>query len=171
MPVASGSSPLPLDKPGRPRSSAAGAPPGVPTRSGEGARLSRIGPRGTERNKMSASRKTLFLLLAAAFVLATSAEAQVGNSYYAQQRGMDERFRLDIGGFFQKFDTTVSVEGSDGTPRDRSQPGGRPRPELPPDEPPARRLLAVRPAREPRLRLPGMAPDERARHRPRHQHR
>ncbi len=65
---------------------------------------------------MSASRKPVQLLLAAAFVLATSAEAQVGNSYYAQQRGMNERFRLDIGGFFQKFDTTVSVEGSDGRP-------------------------------------------------------
>ena len=65
---------------------------------------------------MSASRKPLLLLLATTLVIAGNAEAQVGNTYYAQQRGMDERFRLDIGGFFQKFDTTVSIEGSNGRP-------------------------------------------------------
>lgn len=58
----------------------------------------------------------MLLLLTAAFVFATSAEAQVGSSSYAQQRGMDERFRLDIGGFFQKFDTIVSLEGTNGRP-------------------------------------------------------
>lgn len=65
---------------------------------------------------MSASRKSLLFLLTVAFVIAGSAEAQVGSTYYAHQRGMDERFRLDIGGFFQTFNTTVSVEGSDGRP-------------------------------------------------------
>jgi hypothetical protein len=65
---------------------------------------------------MSASRKSLLLLLTAAFFIAASAEAQVGSQYYAQQRGMDERFRLDIGGFFQNFDTIISVEGSNGRP-------------------------------------------------------
>jgi hypothetical protein len=72
--------------------------------------------RDKERNKMSGNRKSFLLLLAMTFVFATSAEAQTGSSSYGQQRGMEERFRLDIGGFFQKFDTTVSIDRSDGSP-------------------------------------------------------
>jgi hypothetical protein len=56
-------------------------------------------------------------LLFAAVVLTFSraAAGQYGSSYESV-RGMDERFRLDIGGFFQKFDTIVSVEGTNGSP-------------------------------------------------------
>ena len=47
--------------------------------------------------------------------VASTAAAQF-SSTYSSTRGMEERFRLDIGGFFQKFDTIVSIERSDGTP-------------------------------------------------------
>ena len=65
---------------------------------------------------MDRSRTPFLPLLAVTFVFATSAAAQSGSSSYGQQRGMEERFRLDIGGFFQKFDTTVTIDRSDGSP-------------------------------------------------------
>jgi hypothetical protein len=61
---------------------------------------------------MKASR--LGSLLAAAF-LAAPVFAQTSSSDYLQRRGMDERFRVDLGGFFQTFDTTVSLYNSAGT--------------------------------------------------------
>jgi hypothetical protein len=45
---------------------------------------------------------------AAVFTLATPALAQS----YSDVKGMDERFRLDIGGFFQKFDTTLRLDSA-----------------------------------------------------------
>ena len=42
------------------------------------------------------------------FVLAGPASAQS----YADIKGMDERFRLDLGGFFQKFDTTLRLDSA-----------------------------------------------------------
>src|SRR5262245_15305003 len=33
---------------------------------------------------------------------------------YAAIKGMDERFRLDVGGFFQKFDTTLRYDATNG---------------------------------------------------------
>ena len=53
--------------------------------------------------------------LLAAAVLAAPAIAQTSSSSYLQQKGMDERFRVDLGGFFQSFDTTVSLYNSAGT--------------------------------------------------------
>jgi hypothetical protein len=53
--------------------------------------------------------------LLAAAVLAAPAIAQTSSSSYLQQKGMDERFRLDLGGFFQSFDTTISLANSAGT--------------------------------------------------------
>jgi opacity protein-like surface antigen len=47
--------------------------------------------------------------------LAAPAAAQWSPSYEAI-KGMDESFRLDLGGFFQNFDTTVQRYKSDGTP-------------------------------------------------------
>jgi carbonic anhydrase len=49
--------------------------------------------------------RRLGILLAAA--LASPAWAQPGSAYALQQRGMNEPFRLDVGGYFQKFTTTV----------------------------------------------------------------
>ena len=46
-------------------------------------------------------------------VLAPTASAQYGSSYGASP-GMGETFRLDIGGFFQKFDTSIFLESSSG---------------------------------------------------------
>lgn len=46
-------------------------------------------------------------ILLAAGVIAAPAVAQSGNAYYLNQRGMDETFRLDVGGFFQKFTTNL----------------------------------------------------------------
>jgi hypothetical protein len=57
-------------------------------------------------------------LAAVAALLAGPAHAQASSAYTQHQRGMDETFRLDVGGFFQKFDTTVRVgdaQGSSGT--------------------------------------------------------
>jgi hypothetical protein len=48
-------------------------------------------------------------------ILPLPAAAQWAPSYEAI-KGMDESFRLDLGGFFQKFDTTVQRYKSDGTP-------------------------------------------------------
>ena len=48
-------------------------------------------------------------------VLAMPASAQWAPSYEAV-KGMDESFRLDLGGFFQSFNTTVQRYKSDGTP-------------------------------------------------------
>jgi hypothetical protein len=36
------------------------------------------------------------------------------NAQQSQVRGMNERFRLDLGGFFQKLDTTIQLGGSNG---------------------------------------------------------
>lgn len=58
------------------------------------------------------------ILLAAAIALAAPALAQSGKAYDLQQRGMDETFRLDVGGFFEKFATTLragDASGSAGT--------------------------------------------------------
>ena len=44
-----------------------------------------------------------------ALCLASPALAQYGSSY-ASVKGMDERFRLDLGGFFQKFDTMLRLD-------------------------------------------------------------
>jgi hypothetical protein len=52
---------------------------------------------------------------AAAVLFAAPALAQTSSAYYMQQKGMDERFRLDLGGFFQTFDTTISLYNSAGT--------------------------------------------------------
>jgi len=48
-------------------------------------------------------------------VIASPAAAQFSQAY-STARGMEERFRLDIGGFFQKFDTIVTIDRSDGSP-------------------------------------------------------
>lgn len=53
--------------------------------------------------------------IAAAVFLAFPAPAQVSSAQYLQKKGMDERFRLDLGGFFQTFDTTISLANSSGT--------------------------------------------------------
>jgi len=53
----------------------------------------------------------LYLTLLTALLLPAAAN---GQSAYATQKGMDERFRLDIGGFFQKFDTTVRLDPANG---------------------------------------------------------
>ena len=52
---------------------------------------------------------------ATAALLATPAAAQTSTAYYAHQRGMNERFRVDLGGFFQRFETTLSLSSSGGT--------------------------------------------------------
>ncbi|MEO8054729.1 MAG: hypothetical protein ABI768_06225 [Acidobacteriota bacterium] len=54
------------------------------------------------------------LIAAAAVLLAIPARAQTGNAYYMHQRGMDERFRIDLGGFFQTLDTTLSLANAAG---------------------------------------------------------
>lgn len=48
--------------------------------------------------------------------LAAPALAQSGSAYTLQQRGMNETFRLDVGGFLQKFDTAVRVGDALGNP-------------------------------------------------------
>jgi hypothetical protein len=55
------------------------------------------------------------LAVAAALLFAVPALAQTSSPYYQHQRGMDERFRIDLGGFFQSFDTTISLANSAGT--------------------------------------------------------
>ncbi len=52
---------------------------------------------------------------ATAALLATPAASQTSTAYYAHQRGMNERFRVDLGAFFQKFETTLNLSGSAGT--------------------------------------------------------
>jgi hypothetical protein len=46
-------------------------------------------------------------------VLAPTASAQYGSSY-GTSPGMGETFRLDVGGFFQKFETSIFLESSTG---------------------------------------------------------
>ena len=60
------------------------------------------------------SFRCLAILLVAAAAAAAPAFAQ-NNTYYQNQRGMDERFRLDLGGFFQKFETTIGLSNAAGT--------------------------------------------------------
>lgn len=55
------------------------------------------------------------ILAAAAALLAVPALAQVSNATYMQHKGIDERFRIDLGGFFQTFETTISVANTAGT--------------------------------------------------------
>ncbi len=55
------------------------------------------------------------ILAAAAVLLAAPALAQTSTAYYQHQRGMDESFRLDLGVFFQTFDTTISLSNFAGT--------------------------------------------------------
>lgn len=52
------------------------------------------------------------LVLAAVVLAALPAVAQYGAASYADTKGMNERFRLDVGGFFQDFETTVRYDGS-----------------------------------------------------------
>ena len=59
---------------------------------------------------MRTIRKIALALPAAAFLLA--AGAAQGQGSYAQVKGMDERFRLDLGGFFQSFDTTLRLDSA-----------------------------------------------------------
>ncbi len=49
------------------------------------------------------------LLVGLVLTSASAAYAQYG-SQYASVKGMDERFRIDFGGFFQKFDTTLRLD-------------------------------------------------------------
>ncbi len=66
-------------------------------------------------------RRVLFgsLLVGFALVSAFSASAQYGSTYESV-KGMDERFRIDFGGFFQKFDTSIFLESSSGNRMDIS---------------------------------------------------
>lgn len=59
---------------------------------------------------MRTIRRIALMLPAAAFLLA--AGAAQGQGSYEQVKGMDERFRLDLGGFFQKFDTTLRLDSN-----------------------------------------------------------
>ena len=58
---------------------------------------------------MRTIRRIALALPAAAFLLA--AGAAQGQSY-GQVKGMDERFRLDLGGIFQNFDTTLRLDSA-----------------------------------------------------------
>jgi opacity protein-like surface antigen len=49
--------------------------------------------------------------LAVVLVAAPAATAQDAAAYM-QNKGMDERFRLDLGGFFQKFETTLRLDST-----------------------------------------------------------
>jgi hypothetical protein len=64
---------------------------------------------------MKLFRSVTVAAAAAAVLFAAPSFAQVSSAYYMQQKGMDERFRLDLGGFFQTFDTTISLSNSAGT--------------------------------------------------------
>lgn len=55
-------------------------------------------------------RRPACLVALATLVLSAPAFAQS----YAQVKGMDERFRLDVGGFFQEFDTTFRLDPDTG---------------------------------------------------------
>jgi hypothetical protein len=61
------------------------------------------------------SHRSLFLAVPAAILLLLScgwqAQAQTSADFVAV-KGMDERFRLDLGGFFQKFTTTIRVDSA-----------------------------------------------------------
>lgn len=61
--------------------------------------------------------RSMALVMGAVLVLAVGlpAAAQWAPSYEAV-KGMDESFKLNLGGFFQSFDTTVQRYKSDGTP-------------------------------------------------------
>jgi hypothetical protein len=61
------------------------------------------------------SLRILAVALASALLLPLPLEAQEDPSY-AATKGMDERFRLDVGGFFQKFDTTIRYDSATGLP-------------------------------------------------------
>jgi len=56
---------------------------------------------------------TASFVLLVCLVIASPAAAQFSQGY-STTRGMEERFRLDIGGFFQKFDTLVTIDGQNG---------------------------------------------------------
>jgi hypothetical protein len=60
-------------------------------------------------------RRLLAVVLGAivGLVLASTASAQQGSSYGASP-GMGETFRIDFGGFFQKFNTSIFLESSSG---------------------------------------------------------
>lgn len=63
---------------------------------------------------MRSHRAIAFAAPVAAFLLLSAprtATAQ-GATDYAATKGMDERFRLDMGGFFQKFETTIRVDSA-----------------------------------------------------------
>jgi hypothetical protein len=57
----------------------------------------------------SAARLSVCVVVSAAFLaVADRASAQSGSTaFYRHQRGMDERFRLNLGGLYPTFDTTV----------------------------------------------------------------
>jgi hypothetical protein len=58
------------------------------------------------------SRRALTLAASALVLLAVSGsrEGLAQSSDWAAVKGMDERFRLDVGGFFQKFTTTIRID-------------------------------------------------------------
>ena len=51
-------------------------------------------------------------ILAAASAVLVLAAAPASAQSYADVKGMDERFRLDLGGFFQQFDTTLRLDST-----------------------------------------------------------
>lgn len=62
------------------------------------------------------SHRALPLFAAVVFSLALPAARQAeaqGSSSFVSVKGMDERLRLDFGGFFQKFETTVRVDSEE----------------------------------------------------------
>jgi len=59
------------------------------------------------------SHKTFFLVAPAVALLLLLTSLQVlaqGSADWVAVKGMDERFRIDVGGFFQKFETTIRVD-------------------------------------------------------------
>ncbi|HQR45352.1 MAG TPA: hypothetical protein PK598_04955 [Thermoanaerobaculia bacterium] len=58
-------------------------------------------------------RRTLFVAFLCGIALLASAPPAAAqfSPTYGSTRGMEERFRLDVGGFFQKFDTLVTIDG------------------------------------------------------------
>jgi hypothetical protein len=63
---------------------------------------------------MRSQRSVLFLTSVVVLLLLTSAQQGVSQSSsdYVAVKGMDERFRLDLGGFFQTFTTTIRLDSA-----------------------------------------------------------
>lgn len=60
---------------------------------------------------MRSPRALLLLVSAFPLLLAPGARAQ-STSEWVAVKGMDERLRLDVGGFFQKFETTIRIDST-----------------------------------------------------------